>query len=281
MSSTTALVPYPFEWHLIRVSTDEHGEAWFAAVDVAVALGQHPIARALNSLPEEDHCLHSQEGPGSEGCTFALISQRGLLRILLRSDSLTAWKMQRWLTHEVLPAIQRSLRHATPEGGSTIEAIRRQTAAEVLRKAEEIIDLTGVSHAEALLSVLESIQTNNAHAPDSAVQEASYLPRSAIPGQLEQLGQSPKHQARRFLSASPAASWLSTDQLSDRMDRTLRSTNQRLSATGLQVRNDEDDWQLTEAGRDWGIALPLCSHGERRQQILWDPAVVTLLEGED
>ena len=64
MNSTAALVPYPFEGHSIRVSTDENGEAWFAAADVAVALGQTPIARALASLKEEEHCLHSEEGPG-------------------------------------------------------------------------------------------------------------------------------------------------------------------------------------------------------------------------
>ncbi len=279
MSSTTALVPYPFEWHHIRVSTDEHGEAWFAAVDVAIALGQHPISRALNSLPEEDHCLHSQEGPGSEGCTFALISERGLLRILLRSDSLTAWKMRRWLTHEVLPAIQRSLRHATPEGGSTIEAIRRQTAAEVLRKAEEIIDLTGVSHAQALLSALERIQTNGA-ATEEALQGACCLPRHASPEQGGQLERSQRPHAQPVPAPRPAIAWLTADQVAERLHCTLRGTNQRLADTGLQVRNDEDDWQITEAGRDWGVALPLCSGGERRQRILWDPAVMTLLEGE-
>ena len=282
MSSTTALVPYPFEGHRIRVSTDQHGEAWFAAADVAIALGQHPTARALASLREEEHCLHSQEGPGSEGLTFALISERGLLRILLRSDSLTAWKMRRWLTHELLPAIQRSLRHATPEGGSTIEAIRRETAAAVLREANEIIELTGVSHSQALLSALERIQTSGA-SPEAALQGSYSLPRHASPEQGKQPEHSQRPQrphAQPVPAPRPAVLWLTADQVADRLDRTLRGTNQRLAATGLQIRNDEDDWQLTEAGRDWGIALPLCSRGERRQQILWDPVVVTLLEGE-
>jgi hypothetical protein len=74
--------------------------------------------------------------------------------------------------------------------------------------------------------------------------------------------------------------WLTADELADRLDRSLRHTNQRLAAAGLQQRNEDDDWQLTEAGRDWGIALPLCSRGEHRQQILWHPAVVALLRQE-
>jgi hypothetical protein len=68
--------------------------------------------------------------------------------------------------------------------------------------------------------------------------------------------------------------------LAERLGRTIRDTNRSLAAFGLQLRNDEDDWQLTEAGRDWGIALSACSRGERKQQILWDPAVVLLLQGE-
>jgi hypothetical protein len=165
-------------------------------------------------------------------------------------------RMRRWLTHDLLPAIQRSHQYSSPQEGNPAEAIRRQTAAAVLREADEIIELTGVSHAQALLSALERIQANSA-ATEAARQGACSLPRHASPEQGEPL-----------------------EQVADRLDRTLRGTNQRLAASGLQVRNDEDDWQLTEAGRDWGIALPLCSRGQRRQRILWDPAVVTLLEGE-
>ena len=279
MSSTTALVPYPFEGHRIRVSTDEHGEAWFAAADVAVALGKHPIARALASLREEEHCLHSQEGPGSEGCTLALISEDGLFRLLLMGESPTARRMRRWLTHDLLPAIQRSHQYSSPQEGNPAEAIRRQTAAAVLREADEIIELTGVSHAQALLSALERAQANGA-SPEAARQGACSLTRHASPEQGGQLQRSPRPDSRPLPSQRPAVAWLTADQVADRLDRTLRGTNQRLAASGLQIRNDEDDWQLTEAGRDWGIALPLCSGGERRQRILWDPAVVTLLEGE-
>jgi prophage antirepressor-like protein len=246
MSSTTALVPYSFEGHRIRVSTDEHGEAWFAAADVAGALGQQPIARGLTNLREEEHCLHSQEGPGSEGCTLALISEGALLRLLLLGDNPTTWRMRRWLTHELLPAIARSQQGMAAHGARTIEAIRRQTAAEVLLQADEIIELTGVPQAEALLSVLEEIQGNSGSAGNEVQQRAG-------------------------------ATWLRAEQLAERLDRTLRSTNQQLAAAGFQLRNDDDDWQLTETGRDWAVARPLCTSGEQRLQILWDPAVLPWL----
>lgn len=250
MSSTTALLPYPFEGHRIRVSTDEHGEAWFAAADVAAALGQQPNARTLANLREEEHCLYSQEGPGSEGCTLALISEGGLLRLLLLGDSQVAWRMRRWLTHELLPAIARSQQGMASHGARAIEAIRRQTAAEVLLKADEIIHLTGVPQAEALLCALEGIQGNGGSA-GTEVQQRSWQ--------------------------RAGATWLKAEELAERLDRTLRSTNQQLAAAGFQLRNDDDDWQLTEIGRDWAVARPLCSHGEQRLQILWDPAVLPWL----
>ena len=250
MSSTTALVPYSFEGHRIRVSTDEHGEAWFAAADVSAALGQQPIARGLANLREEEHCLHSQEGPGSEGCTLALISEGGLLRLLLLDENPTTWRMRRWLTHELLPAIARSQQGMTAQGARSIEAIRRETATEVLLQADEIIDLTGVPQAEALLSVLEEIQGNSGSASTEVQQRARQR---------------------------AGATWLRAEQLAERLDRSLRSMNQQLAASGFQRRNDDDDWQLTETGRDWAVTRPLCSKEEQRLEILWDPAVLPWL----
>ena len=246
MSNTSALVPYLFEGHRIRVSTDQQGEAWIVVADACNALAESPMAWAMANRRDEEHCLHSEEGPGAGGFTLALINEATLLRRLLNSDNPSAPRMRRWLTHELLPALQRSQEGTRELPRRSIEAIRRQTAAEVLRGADEIIHLTGVSHAEALLSVLEEIQAHSSPAGVDVKQRAG-------------------------------VAWLTADQLADRLDGTLRHTNQRLAAAGLQQRNEDDDWQLTEAGLDWGVALPLCSRGERRQQILWDPAVVALL----
>ena len=251
MSNTSALVPYLFEGHRIRVSTDPQGEAWIVVADACAALAESPMVWAMaNRRDEEEHCLHSEEGPGAGGFTLALINEATLLRRLLNSDNPSAPRMRRWLTHELLPALQRSQEGIRELPQRSIEAIRRQTAAEVLRGADEIIQLTGVSHAEALLSVLEEIQAHSSPAAADVKQRVS-------------------HHA--------GVAWLTDDHLADRLDGTLRHTNQRLAAAGLQQRNEDDDWQLTEAGRDWGVALPICSRRERRQQILWDPAVVALL----
>ena len=267
MSSTTALVPYPFEGNRIRVSTDEHGEAWFVAADIAGTLGQLTIGRALASLREEEQCLYSQEGPGSEGCTLALISEGGLLRLLLLDASQTAWRMRRWLTHEVLPALHhqqvKARAHLSGPAGE-----KTQTVQAVLRLAEEIIELTGVGYSDALLAAIEDIETSTGlHlAPLQQILCDTHSADSA-------------HQPAQPFGA-PVEARLDAEQLAERLGHTIRDINRRLAACGLQVRNDLDDWQLTAVGCDWGIALPRCSRGEHRQQLVWDPAVVALLQGE-
>lgn len=280
MSNTSALVTHAFEGHRIRVSTDPQGEAWFVVADVCAALSEAPLAWAVALQREEEYCLHSEEGPGAGGFTLALINEAALLRRLLNSDNPSAPRMRRWLTHELLPALQRSQEGTRELPRRSIEAIRRQTAAEVLREADEIIELTGVSHAQALLSALERIQAHGLPASEATRHRVSSPRADALqaPRDRQVHPSWPGHP--HLPTERSGVGWLTTDQLADRLDRTLRSTNQRLMASGLQLRNDEDDWQLTQAGRDWGVALPLCSRGERRQQILWNPAVVSLLEGE-
>lgn len=267
MSRTIALVPYPFEGHRIRVSTDEHGYAWFVAADVAGTLGQLTIGQALASLREEEQCLYSQEGPGSQGCTLALISEGGLLRLLLLDNSQTAWRMRRWLTHEVLPALHhQQVKSRAHLSGSVGE--KTQTVQAVLRLAEEIIELTGVGYSDALLAAIEDIEASTGlHL--APLQQILCDTNSA---------DSAHHPAQPV--GKPVEARLDAEQLAERLGRTIRDINRRLAACGLQVRNDLDDWQLTAVGCDWGIALPRCSRGEHRQQIVWDPAVVALQQGE-
>ncbi|MFM7549661.1 MAG: hypothetical protein ACKO8I_12515 [Cyanobacteriota bacterium] len=67
MSRTSALIPYAFEGHRIRVSTDDHGEAWFVVADACAALAESPLGWALAIQREEEHCLHRRRVPAMGG----------------------------------------------------------------------------------------------------------------------------------------------------------------------------------------------------------------------
>lgn len=85
-------------------------EVWFAATDVAKALGYRDANQITRALDDDEkrwsegtlsECTHSHLG-------IRLINESGLYRVLMRSQRLEAIPFQRWLAHEVVPEIRRN-----------------------------------------------------------------------------------------------------------------------------------------------------------------------------
>lgn len=84
-------------------------EVWFAATDVAKALGYRDANQITRALDDDEkrwsegtlsECTHSHLG-------IRLINESGLYRVLMRSQRPEAIPFQRWLAHEVVPEIRR------------------------------------------------------------------------------------------------------------------------------------------------------------------------------
>ena len=84
-------------------------EVWFAATDVAKALGYRDANQITRALDDDEKrwsegtlskCTHSHLG-------IRLINEPGLYRVLMRSQRPEAVPFQRWVTHEVLPSIRK------------------------------------------------------------------------------------------------------------------------------------------------------------------------------
>lgn len=85
-------------------------EVWFAATDVAKALGYRDANQITRALDDDEK--RWSEGTLSE-CTnshlgIRLINESGLYRVLMRSQRPEAVPFQRWLAHEVVPEIRRN-----------------------------------------------------------------------------------------------------------------------------------------------------------------------------
>lgn len=85
-------------------------EVWFAATDVAKALGYRDANQITRALDDDEKrwsegtlskCTHSHLG-------IRLINEPGLYRVLMRSQRPEAVPFQRWLAHEVVPEIRRN-----------------------------------------------------------------------------------------------------------------------------------------------------------------------------
>lgn len=111
----------------IRVSTVE-GEPWFVAKDVCDALGLSNTTEALRNLDDDEVSnISNSEVAQNGGRAARIISEPGLYKLIMRSRKPEAKAFQRWVTHEVLPAIRRT--------GGYIAAKQDETPEQIMARA--------------------------------------------------------------------------------------------------------------------------------------------------
>lgn len=100
------IVALNFEQSDVRI-VHKDGEPWFVAKDVCGVLGlQGKGSDNIRPLDEDERSatvLHTPGGPQD----VAIISEPGLYAILARSRKPIAKKFDRWVRHEVLPALRK------------------------------------------------------------------------------------------------------------------------------------------------------------------------------
>lgn len=94
------------------------GNPWFVAVDVCRCLGLSTYAGTTTHTSrlatDEKRLARQRDLPmlfiGTKAASFALISESGLYKIVLRADATpSATRFQDWVTRDVLPAIPQRL----------------------------------------------------------------------------------------------------------------------------------------------------------------------------
>lgn len=136
-----AAAPQVFQFHTAQIRTVIiNGEPWFFAADVCAALSIVNTNTALAGLDDDEKCEHRQyEGSGRKPL---LINESGLYSLILRSRKPQAKAFRRWVTNDVLPAIRKTGRYATP---AAPEAPRRPSLVDVrllrqtLRQIAEVV----------------------------------------------------------------------------------------------------------------------------------------------
>lgn len=108
----------------IRIVRDENGEPWFVAKDVLDVLDLDKTA--LRKLDEDEKGVDSIHTPGGEQ-QMTTVTEPGFYKLVMRSRKPEAKAFQRWVTHEVLPALRR-------EGGYMV-ARADETPEELMARA--------------------------------------------------------------------------------------------------------------------------------------------------
>lgn len=119
----------------VRAIRDENGEPWFVAKDVCDALGiRTDTVRAILDADEVRETNPNSIGVAG-GRKPLVVSEPGFYKLVMRSRKPEAKAFQRWVTHEVLPALRR-------EGGYMVarDETPEQTMARAVLLAQATID---------------------------------------------------------------------------------------------------------------------------------------------
>ncbi|OCA57043.1 hypothetical protein AA93_10825, partial [Xylella fastidiosa subsp. pauca 11399] len=163
-----------------------------------------------------------------------------------------AERFERWVFEEVLPTLRKTGTYSTPGALPTLPGPTQDRIAALLLIGQYISTVPGVKPGIAAAATLACIKSNT----NLTTEEI----RRALPALRDPL------------------CLLNATQLGKQLHCSAKEANQLLASAGLQFRNERDDWELTEAGRVWGEAIPYSRNGHSSYQILWNPTVVDSLK---
>lgn len=109
----SAITPFDFHGHQVRVITADDGEPRWVAADVAsiLSLGRtHDMVRGLDDDERGTDTIRTPSGDQE----MTTVTEAGLYVCILRSRKPEAKEFRRWVTHEVLPTIRRTGSYGTP-----------------------------------------------------------------------------------------------------------------------------------------------------------------------
>lgn len=108
-SSQSNIMNFNFEGNEVRTVTDEHGDPWFIAKDVAQLLGYTNTADAIvkhcKAVVQDGIAIRDSIGRMQK---TALIPERDVYRLIMRSKLPSSEKFEEWVVSEVLPSIRKT-----------------------------------------------------------------------------------------------------------------------------------------------------------------------------
>ncbi|MDD0928197.1 Bro-N domain-containing protein [Xylella fastidiosa subsp. multiplex] len=247
-----AITPFQFESKDVRIQLDEANAPWFNANDVCAVLEFGNPHQAIESHVDVED-LQKLEAPTAGGRQRVNhINESGLYSLIMGSTKPAAKRFKRWVTSEVLPTLRKTGTYSTPGALPTLPGPTQDRIAALLLIGQYISTVPGVKPGIAAAATLACIKSNT----NLTTEEI----RRALPALRDPL------------------CMLNATQLGKQLHCSAKAANQLLASSGLQFRNERDAWELTEAGRVWGEAIPYSRNGHSSYQILWNPTVLDSLK---
>lgn len=276
-----ALIPFQFENKDLRVITDEHGEPWFVASDLCKVIGlsdhKGSYKHHLDKLDEDERASIPrslvQGTPTSNmgvvakafveaagGATWAepeiwTVSESGAYALILRSRDATTpgtiqHRFRKWITAEVLPSIRKTGAYVPPQ--QTARLPQPHPVRDLLLVGKAMSKVKGVNEALAMACTLD------------AIERTTGLPTTML--------------AKALPSVAPEnAATLNATQVGEPLSLNGRAANAILEKMGLQYKDENKDWKLTEVGTAYGEMKPFHRNGHSGYETRWKPSVIEVL----
>ena len=110
------ITPFAFGDNLVRSMTDENGNPWFVAKDVAVVLDIQNIRQNLSELDDDEKGVCTTYTPGGAQ-ELKTVSESGLYALVFRSRKPEAKAFSKWVRSEVLPTLRKTGSYIMPGAG--------------------------------------------------------------------------------------------------------------------------------------------------------------------
>lgn len=133
---------YSDEFGSVRIDLTENGEPVFVAKDVLAVLELDRTA--LRKLDDDEKGVDLIHTPGGDQ-QVSTVTEPGFYKLVMRSRKPEAKAFQRWVTHEVLPALRR-------DGGYMVE--RHESPEETMARAV-LLAQTTIDRQKARIAELE------------------------------------------------------------------------------------------------------------------------------
>ena len=150
------LTQFQFDSNEVRVITDDAGETWFVASDVAYALDYRDAYNATRFLDEDEKGTQIVSTPSGEQ-NMLVINESGLYACILKSRKPEAKRFKKWVTSEVLPSIRRTGRYEAPQA----PVYATSPAVEAVQLADVIATALRVSNSGRLGMVRQAVEMHS------------------------------------------------------------------------------------------------------------------------
>ena len=244
------LIPFQFENKNLRVIADEHGEPLFVGKDICLALGyaNHNDAMKL-------HCrgvVKRYPIVDALGRTQAarVLTEADMFRLVVNSTLPSAEAFERLVFEEILPTIRKTGAYIPPQ--QTARLPQLQPVRDLLLVGKAMAKVKGVNEALAMACTLD------------AIERTTGLPTTML--------------ARALPTVAPeSAATLNATQVGEPLSLNGRSANAILEKMGLQYRDENKNWKLTEAGTAYGEMKPFHRNGHSGYETRWKPSAIEVL----